>query len=111
MERSEFQRRWERAEDRFRRWLEGLPAPISPLTRNLELLRIASEAFPSSPLKENADVQAVLLAGAANVGDVLQGASGTTRFRVLRRAVTDDFSIWYELEDEQGRVVTRTFVD
>ncbi len=111
LDRPRFESRWDRTEAEFRRWLNGLPGQISPLTRDLFLLQLACEAFEDPSLRSDPQVQRLVLAGAAGVGEDLQALPGGPRYRVLRRQVTADFQIWYEVEDEHGRVTTHVFVE
>ncbi len=111
LDRPRFARRWDRMEAEFRRWLNGLPGQISALTRDLFLLQLACEAFEDPSLRNDPQVQRLVLAGAADVGEELQALPGGPRYRVLGRQVTADFQIWYEVEDEHGRVTTHVFAE
>lgn len=111
IDRTELDHQWNRIEKRFRDWLKRLPAPISPVTRNLELLRRICEGFSNADLKHDDDVQKVILSGVADVGDTLQAVPNGPRLHVLRRRLTPSYSVWYELKDESGNIVTRTVVD
>jgi len=106
-----FEETWDSVERSFLEWLIRLPAAVSPLSRDLELLRRISDAFASPQLRNDSRVLAIVLDGAAKIGDEVQAHPGAPKYRVLDRKVADDFTILYTIQDERGAVSTFYFAD
>lgn len=104
-----FAKRWEAVEHDFKKWLSRLPAEISPLTRDLELLRRICEAFGKPSLKHDPKIIDIVLAGTAKSGDMVPVCGQAAK--IINRDISDRFSIIYILEDEKGDRITHEFFD
>ena len=105
----DFEQAWNKGSQNFLKWLHGLPAEISPLTRNLELLRCLCEAFARPDFRRDQDLLRVLLDGATESGQTvtLRGL----KWRVRNREVSECFGIRYRLENEKGEIIDHEFFD
>jgi len=104
-----FDENWRQVTASFLRWLNKLPAAISPLTRNLELLRRLCETFDIPALRHNQDLLSVLLQGAIEDGQSVNLHGGP--WKVVRRTVTERYGILYTLQNEKGEIIEHEFFD
>jgi hypothetical protein len=104
-----FDERWNRIEPAFRAWLAKLPAELSDGTRNLALLEQICRTFDTIALKDNPDIQSILLHGFPNVGEFVQQRPGATRYRIVRRGVTERFALQFTVVDGDGRLIIHDF--
>lgn len=105
----DFERAWKQGTECFLLWLRSLPATVSPLTRNLELLRCLCEAFARSDFRHDQNLLHLLLEGSIESGQTvsLRGM----RWTVRHREVTERYGIRYKLQNEKGEVIDHEFFD
>lgn len=107
--RGDFTYIWTRTLNEFKSWISELPAPISPLTRNLELLRRLCAAYGDESIRNNEDIKRLIIDGTASEGSTLD--IGGVKYKVMGRRITDRGGILYELRDENGQVKQHEFFD
>jgi hypothetical protein len=105
----DFDLKWGAIVSAFTVWLRGLPAAISPLSRNLELLRRIENEFHASSLRQNEAISNLLLGGTAKPGErvTIHGQS----WLILSRAVSINYGVEYTLVNEKGEQLRHEFFD
>lgn len=106
---AEFAVKWDAVVSAFMGWLRGLPAAVSPISRNLELLRRIEKEFDTSSLKGNDAILNLLLDGSAKPGQEvkIRGQS----WLVLGRAVSANYGLEYTLINAKGEQLRQEFFD
>lgn len=107
--RNDFEQIWSLAIRDFKTWISGLPAPISPLTRNMELLRRICSVFKDDSIRNNDNIQKLLLDKTVENGGYVE-ISGI-KYLVIGRNITERGGILYELRDEHGNVKQHEFFE
>jgi len=107
--RIDFEAIWRKTINEFETWMAGLPAAISPLTRNQELLRRLCANFGDESIRDNDGVQNAVLNGAVDVGKTLE--LGGSKYEVIGRTLSPRGGVLYRLRDESGDVVEHEFFD
>ena len=104
-----FNARWDVVVSALVAWLRGLPAVVSPLSRNLELLRRVENEFGALSLKRDEAVFDLLLSGAAKPGEkvTIRGQS----WLVVSRAVSANYGVEYSLVNAKGEQLRHEFFD
>ena len=103
--------RWQDVESGFASWLRKLPAELSPVSRNLELLRRACEAFPELSLRSDPSMTEAILEGALQVGETTRPFGGRPSGTIVERSISQDITILYTIKDEKGGQWTVEFID
>jgi hypothetical protein len=106
---ADFQLRWDALMESFHSWITSLPVPVSPLARDLELLRRIVVEFKADRLREDDAVIEAVLRGTAKEGDCIR--IGEELWSVIDRAVTPNFGVGYVLRNKQGETIRREFFD
>ena len=101
---------WRQVVEDFLNWRKLLGTELSEITERLELLRRLEAAFPASDLRTNSRIVDLILANAAQEGDVIADHQGG-QLRIIHRQISDRFGILYLVEDEHGRRLQREFFD
>lgn len=102
--------RWQQIEEQYLRWEACLQT--SPTNRRLQLLKMASEAFPELHLRDNSKVIDLILAGIRRPGESVDARlpDGRVRsVRVVRREITERLAVLYTLESQEGVRFTNEF--
>jgi hypothetical protein len=105
----DFAVKWDAVVSAFMAWLKGLPAAVSPISRNLELLRRIEQEFDTSSLKGNDPIVKLLLSGTAKQGEqvTIRGQS----WLVVNRAVSANYGVEYTLINAKGEQLRQEFFD
>jgi hypothetical protein len=104
-----FNAAWDDALDSFLKWVNGLPAPVSPLTRDMELLRCFCERFDTAALRSDATVLSRVLDGLPKEGDTL--ALRGENYQVVGRNVTPRYGVLFLLKGADGNVIQHEHFD
>lgn len=107
--RPDFEAIWQQTVDEFKTWAAGLPAAISPLTQNQEFVRRLCVNFGDESIRDNENVQNVVLNGAVDVGQTLELRGG--KYEVIGRTLSSRGGVLYRLRDEHGDVMKHEFFD
>lgn len=105
----DFGLKWEVIISAFAAWMIGLPAAVSPISRNLELLRRIEDAFHTTSLRENDAISALLLNGTAKPGEEVKVRGQA--WLVVSRAVSANYGVEYTLINEKGEQLRHEFFD
>ncbi len=109
-----FDTKWKSVCDEFFGWIKGLPASVSPLTGNLELLRRICETFDDEGIRQNKEVVELVLAGTVEPGKFLKLPDKNEtdeKLEVIDRQITGRYSVLFSLKTEKGERLTREFFD
>jgi hypothetical protein len=106
---ADFEVKWNAILSSFMVWLKSLPAAVSPISRNLELLRRIENEFYTSSLRQNEAICSLLLGGTAKPGEkvTIRGKS----WLVVSRAVSINYGVEYTLLNEKGEQLRHEFFD
>lgn len=104
-----FDQIWHSAVADFQIWVTGLPAPVSPLTSSLELLRRVCSAFDADYLRKNQRVVDVILQGAAKPGDHI--TIQDVKYEIVGREVSEHYGVLYELKNDRGQIIRHEFFE
>lgn len=107
--RMDFEAVWRQTVDGFESWNAGLPAAISPLIRNQELLRRLCVNFGDESIRDNKRVQNIVLNGTVDVGQTLEFQGRT--YEVIKKTLSPHSGVLYRLRDKYGNIMEHEFFD
>ncbi len=104
-----FDQIWHSAVADFQTWVTRLPAPVSPVTSSLELLRRVCSAFEADHLRKDKRVVDVILQGTAKPGDHI--TIQDVKYEIVGREVSEQFGVLYELKNDRGQIIRHEFFE
>ena len=104
-----FELLWGGARDRFVKWLQRLPAPVSQLTERLFLIQLLCESFDSAILKSDQNMIRIVLEGTVEANNCVE--LGGERYEVVSRKIGSHFGVAYTLKNQKGEIVQHEFFD
>ena len=107
--RDDFSSIWDHTIQEFKHWISNLPASISPLTRNMELLRRICVAFDNENIRSDDNIRKLIIDGVVSEGKFLN--FGGKKYEVVGRTITDQGGVLFELKDEKGEVRHHEFFE
>jgi len=107
--RNDFSPIWNHTIQEFKDWLLMLPASISPLTRNLELLRRLCIAFDNEGIRDDENIKSIILEGVIAEGDSLN--LGGIKYEVVSRNISNRGGVLFKLRDESGKIMHHEFFE
>jgi hypothetical protein len=109
-----FENTWNSVIGQFVIWLNGLPAPVSDLTRDLALLEELWKTFGIDSLRWDIDIKNLVLSGAIETGSKIKRknkAGVEITYKVIDRNITTNFGIQYILQTENGDILTEEYFE
>lgn len=105
----QFESQWELVASDFFVWLGNLPASISLLALNLELLRLIIEKFNAGQLRDDPIIVDMILKTAKNCGDIV--LIDSDKWTITKRSVSPRWGVLYTLKNDKGDVMQHEFFD
>lgn len=105
----DFELRWESAISTFFSWIRGLPAAVSPIARNLELLRNIEQEFHTQSLRQDTGISSLLLHGIAKPGEhvIIRGQT----WQISNRTISANYGVEFTLTNNVGETFQHEFFD
>ena len=98
--RKDFDAIWDYTIREFKNWISNLPVPMSPFTRNMELLRRICIAFDNEAIRDDENIKRLILEGTIAEGNSLN--IDGIKYEVIGKRITDRGGVLFELRDEKG---------
>lgn len=98
--RKDFDAIWDYTIREFKNWISNLPVPMSPFTRNMELLRRICIAFDNEAIRDDENIKRLILEGTIAEGNTLN--IDGIKYEVIGKRITDRGGVLFELRDEKG---------
>jgi len=106
---SDFEQRWTNAINRFKKWSQGLPAPVSHLTQRLYLIQLLCDYFDPVTVKSDQNLIRIVLEGTAEENNHVE--IGGHCYEVIRRDIGNNFGVAYTLKSKKGEIIRHEFFD